>query len=436
LLQLRNPAILLRLEGGMIRYARTLAFGTALAAAAGVAIGAPGQPQTGPVAVYWMSVSTTTGMGGMMGGAGQRPNMMQMMQHPDAVSHQLTLQLGSERHPDGDPTAEHDPPTGLDVGPMLPLVTPQATAPVHEEQAPGPPPQYQQPHGRMLIFWGCGEHAGPNQPYVIDFASMGTQAGAAQFGQMMRSLDIQAMQPPAPGRNTTYGEWPNQRSTVSVPAGGSLIGDHTVRGDYTPDIHFSLAQGQDFMPGFQMTANQRNPSGSATLGWQPMDQARGFFAGMFGAAGQDQVVMWTSSEVQSLAFGIPEYLSDGEINRLVGSHVLMPPSQTQCTIPEEAIQAAGHSGFFTLTAYGGEANFAYPDRPPPPRPWHVDWAVKVRYRSSTSGIVGMNMSQMMGGDDEDRPQDQQTQQQQQQQQQQRPRPGIGSFIPGLGGFIP
>jgi hypothetical protein len=154
---------------------------------------------------------------------------------------------------------------------------------------------------------------------------------------------------------------------------------------------------------------------------------------MFGSAGQDQIVMWTSSEVQAMAFGMPEYLSNGEIDRLVGSHVLMAPSQTECTIPVEAVQAAGRSGFFTMTAYGGEVNFAYPERPPPPRPWHALWTAKVRYRSSTSGLVGMDMSQMMRGNP-DNPH--QPPQQQRPPPQQHPRPGIGSFIPGLGGFIP
>jgi hypothetical protein len=413
-----------------MKYARTAAFGLALAAG-GAAVGAPGhQVTTGPVAEYWMSASTTTGMGGMMGGGGARPNMAQMMSggfNPNAASHSLILQLGSERHAQGDPAAEHDPPQDLGAGPVLPLVTPQPqAAPTHQEAEPTPPPQYQQPHGRMLIFWGCGEHAGPNQPYVIDFANMANGQGAQQMMALMRGLAISPMQPPSPQHNATYGEWPNQKSDTSVPPDGSLVGPHLVKGNYTPDIQFSLTPAQDFLPAFNMTTNQRNPSGSGGLGWQPMAGAQGFFAGMFGAQGQDQIVMWTSSQVQASAFGLPQYLSNAEITRLVASHVLMPPTQTDCTIPVEAMQAAGRSGFFTLTAYGGEANFAYPERPPAPRPWHIEWTVKVRYRSSTGGIVGMDMSRGQQGD-------------QGQQGQKKPppkRPGIGSFIPGLGGFIP
>jgi hypothetical protein len=410
-----------------MKHLRTTVFGVTLVVA-GVAVGAP-ERTTGPVAVYWMSAATSTGMGGMMGGGGQRPNMAQMMMgggyNPNAVTHTLVLQLGSARRPQGDPTAEHDPPPGLGAGPVLPLLTPQAQ-PAHEEAEPGPPPQYRQPHGRMLIFWGCGEHAGPNQPYVIDFAHMAEGEGAQQFMALARALAINGMQPPSPARNATYGEWPNQRSETSVPSDGSLTGEHVVRGDYTPDIRFSLAPSQDFLPPFQMTANQRNPSGSASLGWRPVDGAQGYFANMIGAQGQDEVVMWTSSQVQASAFGVPDYLSDGEIARLVASHVLMSPGQTACAIPAEAMQAAGRSGFFNLVAYGGETNIAFPPRPPAPQVWHIDWTVKVRYRSSTAGIVGMDMSRMGREDPQGRP-----------QQQQPRRPGLGSFIPGgVGGFIP
>jgi len=407
-----------------MRYLKTTAF-FAVLAAAGAASSAPDrQPVSGPVAEYWVSASTATGMGAMMGGG--RPSLSMMM-NPNAVSHSLVLQLGSSRRAAGDPTAEHDPPDGLGVGPMLPLVTPAPQAPpVHEEAPAGaPPPQYQAPHGRMLIFWGCGEHAGPNQPYVIDFAALGSAQGAQQFAGMMKGLAISQMQPPSAARNTTYGEWPNSQTTnTSVPPTGSLVGPHVVKGDYTPDINFTLGPDQDFLPPFILTTNQKNPSGSASLAWQPMAGARGFFAGMFGAAGGDQVVMWTSSQAQASAFGLPQYLSDGEISRLVASHVLMAPDQTQCVIPLEAMQAAGKAGVFTLTAYGGETNFAYPERPPAPKPWHIDWTVKVRYRSATGGLVGMNL----GGHG--------AQSQPGQPQKPAPRPGIGSFIPGMGGIIP
>jgi hypothetical protein len=417
----------------------------ALGLAAGQAASAPQQPVTGPIAVYWMSAATTSGMGAMdMGGigAGGRPSgamagrmYSRAMMDPNAVSHTLVLQLGSTRRPQSSPEAEHDAPQGLGAGPVLPLLTPQAQ-PVHEEPAePGPPREYQPPHGRMLIFWGCGEHAGPGQPLVIDYASLGSVAGAQRMAALMHGIAVSAEQPPSPGRYATYGEWPNERSSDPIPAEGSLQGDHTVKGDYSPDIHFSLAADQDFLPPIQLTANQKNPSGSASLAWRHVDGALGYFATMMGSSGDNTAVMWTSAQVQATAFGLPEYLSDGEIARLVTDHVLMPKEQTQCLIPQEAVEAAGRGGFFHLTAYGGEANFAYPPRPPAPQPWHIEWKAKVRYRAATGGILGMDMSQMMGGRGrEEGEEPDQSQEERREQQEERRRNG-GGFNP-FGGFIP
>jgi hypothetical protein len=384
-----------------------------------------------------MSAATTSGMGSMGGGAGgggRRPGLGAMMgmgggmPNPNAYSHSLILQLGSTQRPaGGPPNAEHDPPQQLGAGPVLPLLTPQAQ-PKYQESEPGPPPQYQQPHGRMLIFWGCGEHAGPGQPYVIDFAKLGSAAGAQQFMGLTRGLSIQAMQPPSPSRSATYGEWPNERTRAEVPADGSLQGHHTVKGNYNPQIDFDLTPNQDFLPPFRLTTNEKDAQGAGQLAWRPVDGSQGYFANMFGARGQDEMVMWTSSAAQASAFGLPEYLSDGEIGRLVNGHVLMPPSQTSCAIPAEAVHAAGDAGFFQLVAYGGESNIAYPPRPPAPRPWNIEWQVKIRYRSATSGLVGMDMARMMGGaDDDDR-------HGQGQQPQQKPRKG--GFMGGLGSFVP
>jgi hypothetical protein len=85
-------------------------------------------------------------------------------------------------------------------------LTPEAAQPVRDEAPPGPPPQHQQPKGRILIFWGCGEHACPGQPYTIDFADMGANSQAGQqYAGLMRNIAINPMQPPwpSPSRNAS-----------------------------------------------------------------------------------------------------------------------------------------------------------------------------------------------------------------------------------------
>jgi len=117
--------------------------------------------------------------------------------------------------------------------------------------------------------------------------------------------------------------------------------------------------------------------------------------------GGDTIVMWTSSEAQTAAFAMPDYISPGDLERLVASHALMSPQTTACTVPKEVVDAAPQA-LVQLVAYGREANFVYPPRPSDPKvAWNQQWQVKVRYRSATGGMLGMAMPGM--GDDEDNP---------------------------------
>jgi hypothetical protein len=92
------------------------------------------------------------------------------------------------------------------------------------------------------------------------------------------------------------------------------------------------------------------------------------------------------------------------------------------------VNAVGSSGFFQLAAYGGETNLSWPPRPPAPKPWNIAWEVKVRYRSSTGGMLGMDMSQMGGG--------RQGHGEQPQRQGDQPKHKRPSLFNPLGGIIP
>ena len=132
-------------------------------------------------------------------------------------------------------------PPGLQMGASLPLLTP---ATVREEpMTPGMP--FQQPKGRMLIYWGCGEHVGAGQPMVVDFA----RVAAGQMPPGMAAMASMAHVVTGPHSAPGFGKWPNERDSRPVPAQGSLTGAHKVQANYAPPIDFSLAAGQDFMPG-------------------------------------------------------------------------------------------------------------------------------------------------------------------------------------------
>lgn len=417
-----------------MQWVNRAALAAGVVAAAGGAQAQTKQQVSGPVATYWMSAQTSSGFGGMMGGGGKAPSaasmMGAMMGGGSNVSKTLVLQLGSSRKPAGEPAAEHLPPAALRAGQSLPLLTPRAQ-PSQRSEAPAAMPKDFKPKGRLLIFWGCGEHAKASQPIVIDFAKMAGGQMPPGLEALSKGLAITPMQPPSPARYATYGEWPNERTRTNVPAGGSLIGDHLIRGNYSPDIKFALAQNQDFLGALNLTTNAVSPTGFGQLAWNPLANARGYLATAIGAGENDTMVMWSSSEVQASAFALPDFLSDADLQRLVAAKALMAPTTTRCTIPQEVLKVAPQA-MVQLAAYGGETNISYPPRPADPKtPWNIDWSLKVRYKSQTGAMLGMEMPGMES--EGPSPSDSRSQQ---------PTspfgvPGIGgAILKGLGGRLP
>ncbi|HEX8579644.1 MAG TPA: hypothetical protein VF655_08635 [Allosphingosinicella sp.] len=362
----------------MSRTIRILA-GTGLLAIAAVAAQAQQAPSGGS-ATYWMSAETSSGMSTMGQGGG-------------AYAHNLTLQLGTGRRAAGEPSAEHLPPATLKAGPALPLVSPVRAA----SSGPQSPYNYagEKPKGRMLFYWGCGERARPGQPVVVDFASLSAGKVPPAFAQAA----LKAMNPPSAANNASYGEWPNNKSKSRVPAGGSLVGDHVVRGNYTPEIKFALAPGQDFLAPVSLIAQNAAASGSVPLAWKPIAASRGWFVSTMGAAQNGDMIMWTSSEKQAAAM-MMDYLAPDEIARLVAQKVLLPGTAASCTVPQEVAKAAPQS-MLSMVAFGPEANFSFPARPAKAgASWKPEWAAKLRTKSTYMGMLGMDMAAMMNGGDD------------------------------------
>jgi hypothetical protein len=130
--------------------------------------------------------------------------------------------------------------------------------------------------------------------------------------------------------------------------------------------------------------------------------ATAYFAQMMGGAeGSEEdgntMVFWASSELQTFMSALGDYVAPAEAARLVGKKQLMPPTQTTCAIPKEAV-AAAEGAMISLVAHGPEQNFIYPPRPTDPAvPWVQEWAVKARYAARTGSVAGMGGSGAMGG---------------------------------------
>jgi hypothetical protein len=335
-----------------------------------------------PVANYWVNVETAAGMSmpGMEGMGGFMPGMMGGQ---GASGRKLLLQLGSQRPSADGPRADHYIPSGMSMGPSLPLLTPQRVPVERAEPVERDIPQgMEQPRGRLLIYWGCGESARPGQPVIIDFA-----AASQGQGPRMVSRRVAGQTPPSPGRARTYGDWPNQKDAKAVPASSSLLGDHQIKGNYSPDIQFALGDGHDFMDRVELSTAPRG-AGAVHVNWNSVGTATGYFAMVVGSDGTD-TVMWSSSEVQEMGGALMNYVPPSEVARLVREKVVLAPSVTECTVPAEVVKRAGGTPFFNFIAYGPEANFVHPPRPKDPRQaWEQLWTVKARFKSTASTLLG------------------------------------------------
>jgi len=384
-----------------------LAAGVSAAALIGAAPAKQTAKAPPPIASYWMDVATQSGMGaGMTPGA--RPNMSQIMTMMNGgggeAIHTLDLRLASKDKPAGAAQADHLIPPGLQMGASLPLLTPV------REEAPrehaGMPTQWQRPKGRMLIYWGCGEHASAGQPTVIDFSKIEPGKMPPGMAAMASMAHVQVGPTGAPG----FGRWPNDRDTRQVPAGGSLVGAHKVEGNYSPPISFSLGAGQDFMPALGLRDAGALPSGASRLMWQPAASATGYALSLFGASGNGDVVMWSSAK--SAQMPAMDYLAPGEVKRLIAAGSVLPSSANECVLPAE-VAAAVPMGMVMMIGYGPEADFT--DDPKLPK-----WTTKVRYKTTASlmrGMPGMGGG-YAGGDAASQPQ-------QPQQQPAKKRRGLG-----------
>ncbi len=359
------------------------AFGAAVYAAAP----AKAPPPPPPIANYWMDAATVGGFGGMMGGGG-RPSMSQMMNmmsgNAPAYSHTLELRLASRTKAPAAPEANHLIPPGLQMGPSLPLIAPATPKPATQTYP------YQQPKGRMVVYWGCGEHVGPGQPTVIDFA----KAAAGQVPPGMAGMADFARMANIPRSAPGYGEWPNKDDRRPVPVNGSLVGAHKVEGNYSPPIGFTLAQ--DFMPALNLRETGALPSGAVQLGWTPAPTATGYALAMFGSGQNGDVLVWSSSKAAAMATML-DYISPTEVKRLIGTGHVLSPQTTQCTLPSEVAKLSP-AGMIMMIGYGPQAYFA--EAPKAPK-----WTATARFKTVSSMMLGM--PQIGAGPDQAVPQGQQ-----------------------------
>jgi hypothetical protein len=370
----------------------TLRLTVAAGAGCAVLVGLGVAQTAAPVARYEMLAGTTSGlMGGLAGmrggGMGAAMSMAFGGGNRNAPQHELWLALGSSRAPAGGPAkADHFMPAGAKLGLSVPLKTP-VMAPVGPEE-PTEKRDFKRPKGRILIFWGCGEHAPAGQPVVFDFAKIA--AGQMPPGLWTSSVPMERRV--SYSSNKTHGSWPNSEGRTSVQTDSSLLGAHKVAGNYTPEMNFTLTK--DFM-GALRTSTFPQPSGATLLRWNPLPAATGYHASLIGGktdrgSEMTDMVWWSSSMTREFGGGLSDWLSPATVARLVASKTVLAPTTSTCMVPAEVKAAAPQFQMVSLYAYGPEESFVYPPRPANPKtPWKPEWTADIRHRSMTGFLLGM-----------------------------------------------
>ncbi|MBK7813202.1 MAG: hypothetical protein IPJ52_02300 [Rhodocyclaceae bacterium] len=342
-----------------------------------------------PVAQFWMDVATVNmsvpgmadmedaglgGLGGMLGGVfgTTKLGFGTPGKWLDSALHTRNKPAGTE--------GTHAIPPAMAMGTSLPLIPVERTAGPRKEREPD---EWEKPKGKLLFYWGCGDKVRAGQPRVIDFSKAGPDEwGRFMTGRFAPDRGAKAV----PGRSV----WPNERDRQRVPKQASLVGDHAVGGEGVPaSLRFAVREGHDFMPRIEMSA-AGDAKDSVMVAWQPLAAAQGYFLTAMGARGEDEMIIWSSSEQPDPGWGLMDYLAPAKVKQLVGEKVVLAPNVERCAMPA-GIFGDAEGAMVRMIAYGPELNLAHPPRPANAKaPWEPEWAVRVRVKSTGMTMLGMD----------------------------------------------
>jgi hypothetical protein len=336
---------------------------------------------------YWMDVSTASmagmddmpGMGAlasMMGGRGGSSEGSSFGSTKGMTPGRwLDIAVATQRKPAGT-QALQSIPAGQNMGPSLTLLPVEATSrpkPTQGRDGEESQPLPEKPKGRILFYWGCGDTVRAGQPKVLDFSTAGPQDYANfMAGRTARQRGATA----TPGHSI----WPNPQHKQSVPKGASLVGQHSLTGEGLPaTLQFAIGSAQDIMPALALNA-AGGGNAVTNVSWPAIPSAKAYFLNAM-AGGDQEMVIWSSSELPEPGWGLMDYLGNANTEKWLGEKVLLPASQTRCNIPA-GIFAKSDGAMVQGIAYGQDLHLVYPPRPTDPKvAWEQEWTAQVRVKS-------------------------------------------------------
>jgi hypothetical protein len=378
------------------RVTRTTALTAAIVGA--FALPASSAPPAGPKTQVWIDIATHSmaGMpdlgilggfaGRMMGGDKGPQGYPQSRNIPGSPGRLLDIAMFNSLKPGAE--AQQLVPAGLGVGKSLPLL------------APVPQPNQTSSGSRQPVdmevtvrqYWGCGATVRPGQPKVLKMKVANGQvqtSGALAPGLFVPERDIDAIPP-----NVL---WPNKKNTKRVSDRSSLVGQHQIVGDGVPEsLKFELGQGADFMPKIALETRGKLAD-PIVASWQHVDRSRAYFLSATAMQDQHNFVTWSSSEVAGAGSELLNYLTGSYVDKWLKQKLLLPAATTNCTLPKGIFNATGNGqvamAALNMIAYGPETNIAWPPKPADPKtPWNPEWNVRVRSKSTSTAMLGMDLS--------------------------------------------
>jgi len=359
----------------------------------GAGQGTPKQVVKPPISQAWIDVATFSGMsmgpgmmnatlGSLMGGGGGNQKAEFGYTETGTPGRWMDVTLYTSRNTSL-AEAIQAVPAGTQLAPTLKLQTP-------ERPKPPPPAEdgpteftYEPPKGKLVLYWGCSETVRPGQPKVVDL-STATMAELGKFFESRRATQR--------GAHATFGRpvWPSKDDKRALPPGSSIAGQHSFKAEGVPEsFSFTIPAAQDVMPAMEVR-QEKGPT-AVKLSWTAIPQARAYFLGSMGALpdGEQGFMLWTSSELPESGFGLFDYQTNTAVDGWVRDKVLLAPTITTCSVPNEAAA----QGMLRSIAYGTELNLAHPARPTDPKiAWEPEWNLKIRVKSMSTTMMGMEGS--------------------------------------------
>lgn len=285
-------------------------------------IGMPAMPQLPP----GIDLSTLPGMAGMAG-----------MFAPQRT---LTVRLWSPSLAPAEATASIVPPAGLKQGPRLNLELyrpkPDQT---EEEGASGTPGAPGQMPGEFTVkrYWGSSETVKAGQPQVTTFSwATLTPEQKATMRRMQERSRQRASYFYKP--NWTTGYWPTQGQPGAIAKDAALPGDYALTTSYAGNVTLTAPDTVNFLAPIELDSPKLDKAPSLTealrFHWQPIPGALGLDAQIMGMVGNNTLILWSSSEVPTMAFDAGgDYLQMAEVRARVESTEFMAGTRQDVTAP-------------------------------------------------------------------------------------------------------